>query len=54
MVERTKLRYPPTYMPQDRPHEDYDCNRRLQAIEVVIDDASDLIEELYDHLYENG
>lgn len=54
VVEKTKRSYPPTYMPQSEPHECYDCDRKLQAVEVVIEDACDLIKELYDHLYEDG
>jgi len=54
IVQRTKRDYPPTYIPQDSCHPGYTCGRDLQAIEIVIDGACDLVDELYGRLYVNG
>ncbi len=54
VVEKTKREYPPTYIPQNSKHLDYTSNRALQAVEVIIEDACELVEEIYQRLYSNG
>lgn len=54
IVQKTKKAYPPTYVPQEERHAAYKSDRKLQVVEVVIEDACDLVSELYDHMYSEG
>lgn len=54
IVEKTKKEFPPTYIPQKSKHSQYTCKRELQAVEVIIEDVCDLIEEIYKQVYTNG